>query len=364
MQGGTIRRASCSWDLEVDIVLQDPPGLTEIPAGIPVPGIQPRLTASLAKDCEEMARIRRLWHYQPGYDYQVGIHEYEIDYTSDPYYVVEDVSIMTPGRVHSLLLKEMEDALDILNGDVSNRHVSREVPIIGIPRELFNGQRNTGGLTPDLALWDIPIPPEDALSYRFSPARPPQLVIEVVSHSTPDTRDNDLRRKMKMYALLGVREYWILDRMEAFPLELYTLDGTGTSREYRRMDATEGGRLTSAVLSVDIRWASGHLETWDTQSEEWIEVRAIPDMILQARSRAEGQSEGLVQGQWTVIQELLEYRLGQSRWQKLQTAWAESNQPLPSREQIFAAAADPSKWLDLWPEDVKKGADLASEEGT
>ena len=97
-------------------MLQDPQGLTEILAGIPVPGIQPRLTASLAKDCEGMERIRSLWHFQPGYDYQVGIHKYEIAHTSDPYYVVEDVSIMTPGRVHSLLLKEMEDALDILNG--------------------------------------------------------------------------------------------------------------------------------------------------------------------------------------------------------------------------------------------------------
>jgi Uma2 family endonuclease len=64
---------------------------------------------------------------------------------------------------------------------------------------------------------------KDRLSIRIENGTegPPDLVVEIFS---PSTRERDLGDKFNLYALSGVREYWIIDG-DARQFSLFSLQG-------------------------------------------------------------------------------------------------------------------------------------------
>jgi len=74
---------------------------------------------------------------------------------------------------------------------------------------------------------------------------PPDLVVEILS---PSTEKTDREAKAKLYASVGVPEYWIVD-VAAHTIEVLELDVAG----YRlRARHGPGGRVASTVFELDV----------------------------------------------------------------------------------------------------------------
>ena len=82
---------------------------------------------------DALAQTRTLWHYRPDYDYRPDLFQYSELYTTDPDYVVLDVSTMSPSGEHSEHLDQIGNGLRILIARFCRPpiHVSREVGITG-----------------------------------------------------------------------------------------------------------------------------------------------------------------------------------------------------------------------------------------
>ena len=77
----------------------------------------------------------------------------------------------------------------------------------------------------------------------------PDLVIEVLS---PSTAYYDLRRKKEIYALNGVREYWIVDPIKKC-VEVYLLNENSLDLA---ITVSDSGRIESFVIkSFSVDWA-------------------------------------------------------------------------------------------------------------
>ncbi len=128
----------------------DPPVATETAGGL-----------AAARD-----QLRTLWHHQPDYDYRPDLFQYTEFYTTDPDYVVAEISIMSPGREHANILVQLKSALDILTrSHTPPVHVSMKVDIKGIPAGMLASERHTSALRPDLTVWAGAPPPTPHLSY-------------------------------------------------------------------------------------------------------------------------------------------------------------------------------------------------------
>ena len=101
--------------------------------------------------------------------------------------------------------------------------------------------------------------------------KPPDFVLEIGS---PSTKRADLVSKRRLYAELGIPEYWRYDQtggdFYGDPLVGERLiDG-----EYQplRMREDEDGRVwaRSVVLNLDIYWDDGDLRYWDPVVEKWL----------------------------------------------------------------------------------------------
>ena len=109
-------------------------------------------------------------------------------------------------------------------------------------------------------------------TYRlWEVGKPPDFVMEIASHST---RNADLVSKRRLYAELGIGEYWRYDQtggdFYGDPLVGERLiDG-----EYQplRMREDEDGRVwaRSEALNLDLYWDDGELRFWDPVAEEWL----------------------------------------------------------------------------------------------
>ena len=101
----------------------------------------------------------------------------------------------------------------------------------------------------------------------------PDFVLEVASKNT---WREDLGRKHKLYAELGVREYWLFDPKDEFfnpPLQgLVLRDGV-----YRPLPALmDNGsrRIRSEVLGLDLRAERGALRFWDPVTGQYLKSHA------------------------------------------------------------------------------------------
>ncbi len=334
--------------------------LPEVQSPFLAPSIRPRTDLPSPLREQALQRIRTLSHYIPGYDYQPGKYRYTEMYTTDPDYVVLDVTMMSPSRQHGEVLDQFGNALKILKPPAtSDVHISREVSIIGIPREFFATPRNTGALQPDLSLWAGPPPTGPHHTYHYELHGVPLLVVEVVSHSGRDIRNNDWHSKRFAYARMGIREYWILDEEQEDPLCGFTLDTPDGIvcglHQYRLIEADEDGGIDSLVLGVTLRWADRNLQCWSAVQDTWLNIQDIPIMQSQREGRREGQREGrregIVEGElktWGRILHRLLDSAAPGAADKVLTAWTEAPpRSWPSDAVLDQLEVAPHAWYEL-----------------
>jgi Uma2 family endonuclease len=101
--------------------------------------------------------------------------------------------------------------------------------------------------------------------YRlWEEGQPPAVVVEITSRGS---RLEDLGTKRAVYAMLGVREYFLYDPLGEYlrpPLQGYLLQ----EGEYQRLSPGGEGELTSQVLGVELRLEAGRLRVVDPTTGE------------------------------------------------------------------------------------------------
>ena len=247
-----------------------------------------------------------MWHYLPDYDYRPDLFVYAEFHTTDPDYVVVGVGDVVPID-HSHYLSQIQNALAICLASVCDPpappQAVRRVDIAGIPERMFASRRLTSVLTPDVAVWTCqPSTPPPHDSYWYDRDGAPGLVLEVVTSSTAQARAHDMAPRRIAYARMGVREFWLLDTRQDFPLMGFTLDakdGDDAPLEaYRPLAVGPGGGQHSRVLGTSLRWVAdtrwwAHtLECWHAAWECWVPVLEIPIREAKARGRERGREQG------------------------------------------------------------------------
>jgi Uma2 family endonuclease len=115
--------------------------------------------------------------------------------------------------------------------------------------------------------------------YRlWEEGQPPAVVVEITSRGS---RLEDLGTKRAVYAMLGVREYFLYDPLGEYlrpPLQGYLLQ----EGEYQRLSPGGEGELTSQVLGVELRLEAGRLRVVDPTTGE----RLLTPAEAQAARRA------------------------------------------------------------------------------
>jgi Uma2 family endonuclease len=115
--------------------------------------------------------------------------------------------------------------------------------------------------------------------YRlWEEGQPPAVVVETTSRGS---RLEDLGTKRAVYAMLGVREYFLYDPLGEYlrpPLQGYLLQ----EGEYQRLSPGGEGELTSQVLGVELRLEAGRLRVVDPTTGE----RLLTPAEAQAARRA------------------------------------------------------------------------------
>ena len=127
--------------------------------------------------------------------------------------------------------------------------------VFGITPEAIHSLSQEGNNT--YLLWEV--------------GKPPDFVMEIASHST---RNADLVSKRRLYAELGIPEYWRYDQTGG---DFYGDPLVGerlVDGEYQPIPLREDedGRVwaRSDVLNLDIYWDDGDLRYWNPVAEEWL----------------------------------------------------------------------------------------------
>ena len=165
--------------------------------------------------------MEQLPHYDPEYVYDEG-HEYEADWTSDPDYPLErrreydkDGFLAPPHIWHASYITFILMALEDLFGRTGLKltisepefHFASETALDLFP--LTDGGKPKTQVQPDVAV--LPAAAEYAKHRVLRTdwgAAIPDMVVEVVS---PTSEERDRDDKFRLYALLGVREYLLVD---------------------------------------------------------------------------------------------------------------------------------------------------------
>jgi len=129
-------------------------------------------------------------------------------------------------------------------------------------------------------------------TYRlWEEGQPPAVVFEITSRGS---RLEDLGTKRAVYAMLGVREYFIYDPLGEYlrpPLQGYRLH----EGEYQRLLLTGAEGLTSQVLGLELRVEAGRLRVSDPATGERLltpaEALAARRTEATARRAAEAELE-------------------------------------------------------------------------
>ncbi len=256
-----------------------------------------------------------MWHYRPDYDYRPDLFVYAEFHTTDPGYVVVGVGGSTPAQSHYLF--QILNAFDICLASVcdppARARALYRVDIAGIPERMFASRRRTSVLTPDVAVWTCqPSTPPPHDSYWYDRDGAPWLVLEVVTPGTTQARAHDMAPRRIAYARMGVREFWLLDTRQDFPLMGFTLDAKDGNdaplEEYRHLEVGPGGGQHSRVLGTSLRWVADTLECWHAAWECWFPVVEIPIREAEARGVEQGLAMADAEGQ-------LEYEYAEGgRW--------------------------------------------------
>jgi Uma2 family endonuclease len=148
-------------------------------------------------------------------------------------------------------------------------------------------------LAPDVFVVQGVIKQERRTYKLWEEGQPPAVVFEITSRGT---RLEDLGSKRVVYAMLGVREYFLYDPLGEYlqpPLQGYELQ----QGEYQRMPAAVEGRLASQVLGLELRLEAGQLRVVNPSTGERLltpaEAQAAWRAEATARHAAEAELERL-----------------------------------------------------------------------
>ncbi len=327
----------------------------DVPVVLPHPTLRPRPAGEEAIRAAALQRIRALSHYRPDYAYRPDRYLYTETHTSDPHYVVFGVRLtMAPSYDHGECLARLRNALKILGQTLPSAvHVSMEVNITRIPGAFFGAEPHTSTLQPDLCVWPgpAPVPARNLLSYRYDRDGAPLLVVEVVSHSERELRDHDWRHKMAVYAQMGIREYWLLDRLLPDPLHGFTLDAADSTASgparYRPIETDADGGMDSMILDASLRWTAGDIQCWQAGPGQWVRVADLPVMRARAAGKIEGEIKGELKIWGRMLHRILDAEAPGATDQVLQS-WTE-NPPAtwPSDETLDRLESAPGQWRRL-----------------
>jgi Uma2 family endonuclease len=134
-------------------------------------------------------------------------------------------------------------------------------------------------LAPDVFVVQGVIKQERRTYKPWEEGQPPAVVFEISSRGT---RLEDLGSTRVVYAMLGVREYFLYDPLGEYlqpPLQGYELQ----QGEYQRMSAGVEGNLTSQVLGLELWLEAGRLRVVNPATGE----RLLTPAEAQAAWRAE-----------------------------------------------------------------------------
>jgi Uma2 family endonuclease len=131
-------------------------------------------------------------------------------------------------------------------------------------------------------------------TYRlWEEGQPPAVVFEITSRAS---RLEDVGTKRAVYAMLGVREYFLYDPLGEYlrpPLQGYRLQ----EGEYQRLPAGAEGGLISQVLGLELRLENDHLRVFNPTTGERLLTPAgalVAGRVAEARvSRVEAEVERL-----------------------------------------------------------------------
>src|SRR5262249_47085657 len=127
-------------------------------------------------------------------------------------------------------------------------------------------------------------------TYRlWEEGQPPAVVFEITSRGS---RLEDLGTKRAVYAMLGVREYFIYDPLGEYlrpPLQGYRLH----EGEYQRLLLTGAEGLTSQVLGLELRVEAGRLRVSDPATGERLltPAEALAARRAEATARRAAEAE-------------------------------------------------------------------------
>jgi Uma2 family endonuclease len=121
-------------------------------------------------------------------------------------------------------------------------------------------------------------------TYRlWDEGQPPAVVFEITSRGS---RLEDLGTKRAIYAMLGVREYFLYDPLGEYlrpALQGYQL----LEGEYQRIPPDAEGGLVSRVLGLDLRMVNGRLRVFNPATGERL---LTPAEALMARRVADARA--------------------------------------------------------------------------
>ena len=203
------------------------------------------------------------------------------------FYPEEDGKPMAASDLHRDILMRTIDALTEHFLPDSSVYVSGDILMYyveGLPEKV---------VAPDV-LVTFGIGKKRRRTYKvWEEGRVPEFAMEF---SSENTYRNDLDGKMKLYASLGIRDYFLYDAEALFlpsPLMGFML----VDRTYMAISADESGGVRSAALNLDFHARDEGLGIYDPVAGTWLQTpaesaSARAEQEAVARREAEARAEG------------------------------------------------------------------------
>ena len=269
------------------------------------------------------AYIRDLPHYDPAYPYDWERYEYDLELTSDPYYVAADVKLMSDSVAqHTFQHHVYAIVTQFADAHHRNWFAYVNMEIHHMPAPLLANTYLKGKISPDLSFWggNKPTTNVKSLDYRQLSA-PPLAIMEAVSDSSVQA---DTVEKKLVYARWNVPEYWIYDpegpsrdppcpELQVFrldpnrpPLEAYL---PSRPSELPTGPAQIQDAWYSPLLQTLVCWRDERLQYWKPEPGVWAVMAHVTEDELQSREKPsprERREEGRKDAVITMLAQILD----------------------------------------------------------
>jgi Uma2 family endonuclease len=200
-----------------------------------------------------------------------------IPFKQDIYYPESDGRPMGETAVH------VEEIFE-LYGALGRRYRGSADVLVGADMLMYYVQGSPGDcVCPDVFVtFGIPKEPKRRSYFLWKEGRPPSLVIEVTSESS---RKDDLEKKKKVYARIGVQEYFLADPLSEYlspPLQGFRL----FNGDYRPIKPAADGSLLSETTGLRFCREGQRVRLIDAATGEPLLWAAEQATALEERNRA------------------------------------------------------------------------------